>query len=352
MADPSPTSSQIHLPLSILPLAPSLAGSDPTFTDFPTEGVSQASTSSHSHAGAIAGGVIGGVALLSLLIGAFLYYRHKRRATPYPPRKRRGSEAVGDLPKVSADGFNGTDTLVGDDVYKNKRSGSYASRIGKHDSSSSIGHDRPSLGYEYDRTRTPSTLHGHKESDEEIPAMPLDYNYAPAPPSMAAFPDGRENQSRAAALAALHGDAAPTSWTQYPPMPHVPAREQSTSRPNSMIGLARSESMTRVGNRSSRRATRKAVPKYDDVPFSNPSSLTYPPTSPLDGNARHSNDHDEPRTGYGSSAESSHVNLHATKSREDLVAAGYEVPVLNHKSSFGNKAMHYLIPDPPPPQTD
>lgn len=359
----APSPSSIHLPGSILPLRPSLASGDPT-EGFPTEAPEPSPPSSNSHPGAIAGGVIGGVAFLSLLIGAFLYYRHRRRAASRPSQRRLASDLIGDIPKSSNDGFNGTDTLVGSDVFKNKRSGSYSSRIGKYESSSSIGHDRPSLGYEYDRTRTPSG-HGHQSMDgtDDIPATPLDLNYAPTFPTNAAFPDGRERsrdteqhqtQGRAAALAALHGDAAPTTWAQYPPMPAVPTRDSADSRPNSMVasGLARSESMTRPGNRSSRRATRKAVPKYDQEEFSNPSSPTYPPMSPLDA-ARGSNDHDDIHT---SSAESSNINLHQQlqekRSREELVAAGYEVPNLNHKSSFGNKAMHYLIPDPPPPQKD
>ncbi|KAI0088900.1 hypothetical protein BDY19DRAFT_155431 [Irpex rosettiformis] len=358
MSDLPTNTDAIHLPGSITPLRPSLGPANPSLTDIPTEGVSESSSSSHSHAGAIAGGVIGGVALLFLLIGAFLYYRHKRRAAPHPSRRRRGSEAIGDLRKPSGESFNGIDTLVGDDVFKAKRSGSYSSRIGKYESSSSIGHDRPSLGYEYDRTHTPSTVYGRRslESTGETPTS----GFAPALPTNAAFPDGRERsrsvsdqnqtQSRAAALAALHGDTAPTSWSQYPPMPPAP----TSNRPDSVVGsgLARSESMTRAGNRSSRRANRKAVPKYDQEEFSSPSSPTYPPISPLDS-ARRSHDHDEIPS---SSAESSNVNLHhqleVAKSREDLLAAGYEVPELNHKSSFGNKAMHYLIPDPPPPQTD
>ncbi|KAI8971263.1 hypothetical protein BD414DRAFT_386100, partial [Trametes punicea] len=36
-------------------------------------------------------------------------------------------------------------------------------------------------------------------------------------------------------------------------------------------------------------------------------------------------------------------------SREDLLAAGMDLPNLNHKSSFGDKPVHYIIPDMPPP---
>lgn len=38
-----------------------------------------------------------------------------------------------------------------------------------------------------------------------------------------------------------------------------------------------------------------------------------------------------------------------SRSREDLEAAGVELPTLDHKSSFGDRPVHYLIPDLPPP---
>jgi hypothetical protein len=346
----------IHLPGSILPLSPSLAGSAPIASTDPDTTTS--ASVSHSHAGAIAGGVIGGVALLLALIGVYLYYRQKRRATPYQVRQRRSSVSAVS-PHKAADSFNGTDTLVDDYASKSgaKRSGSYVSKAGGYDSTTSIGHGRPSMGYEDDRARTPSTLHGHKslESTEEIPVMPLDY--IPSLPPNVAQADGRTrsksvtDHNRAVALAALDGNDSPSSWNQYPPYSpsrHSTDARMSGSRPSSMVMLGRSDSMTRSGNRTSRRATRKAVPKYDDADLSNPASPTYPPTSP----ATASDFRDEVRASY--SAGNSNANLPAqmSRSRENLVAAGYEVPELNHKSSFGNKAMHYLIPDPPPRQVD
>ncbi|THH00710.1 hypothetical protein EW026_g1842 [Hermanssonia centrifuga] len=55
------------------------------------------------------------------------------------------------------------------------------------------------------------------------------------------------------------------------------------------------------------------------------------------------------------SAETSSLNLHASiraeRSREDLEAAGYEIPALTAKASFGDmRNVHYLIPDLPPLQ--
>ncbi|PSR74366.1 hypothetical protein PHLCEN_2v9874 [Hermanssonia centrifuga] len=46
-----------------------------------------------------------------------------------------------------------------------------------------------------------------------------------------------------------------------------------------------------------------------------------------------------------------HVSIHAERSREDLEAAGYEIPALTAKASFGDmRNIHYLIPDLPPSQ--
>ncbi|KAI0694515.1 hypothetical protein BC835DRAFT_1306267 [Cytidiella melzeri] len=321
--------------LSIIHSTP-IAGSTPTASVEPSTAAS--TSSSHSHAGAIAGGVIGGIALLLALIGVFVYYRYRRRSAPYHARRGRGPVAAADVPK-SADVFTGVDTLVGDDASKTgpKRSVSYGSKVGRYDSSSSIGHGRPSMSYEDSQAQTPTTLQGHRSMDsiEKPSEMPLDY--MPALPANANSIRGRSksviDQSRAAALAALDGNGTPTSRSQYPPVPARRSEDARTSCPESMMQLGRSESMTR-GSRVSRRATRKAVPKYDGAELSNPTSPTYSTNTPDSAN----------------SADDSSAILHVTPSmsREDLVASGFGIPELNHKSSFGNKAMHYLIPDPPP----
>ncbi|KAI0341332.1 hypothetical protein BDW22DRAFT_291589 [Trametopsis cervina] len=356
--------SGLNIPGSILSLIPNppLTGTTgvPTETSTPVP----AASSSQSHRGAIAGGVIGGVVLLCILISAALYYRFKRRA-PYQSRRGREETILPHSVPKSAEYFNGTDTLVGEEVLKTKRSASYSSRIGKYDSSTSIGHGRSSLGYSQedgsyighdDRTQA-SFQYGRRSKDsvEDIPPVPLEY--PPALP-IPTYTDGRTrsrsitDHSRAAALAALDGGAAPASWAQYPPSPHTPTRRSADARPSSM-SLSRSDSR---GNRSSngigRRATRKAVPKYDATEFSNPASPTspgYPPLSPV---AMQDSRDDVGHHSGSADTSSSSVNVSAMKSREDLMAAGYEVPDLNHKSSFGNKPMHYLIPDPPPPQRD
>ncbi|PSR72421.1 hypothetical protein PHLCEN_2v11702 [Hermanssonia centrifuga] len=61
------------------------------------------------------------------------------------------------------------------------------------------------------------------------------------------------------------------------------------------------------------------------------------------------------KTATTHSTETSSLNLHASicaeRSREDLEAAGYEIPALTANASFGDmRNAHYLIPDLPPPQ--
>lgn len=131
-----------------------------------------------------------------------------------------------------------------------------------------------------------------------------------------------------------------------------------------------------------RRAARKAVPKYDESEFaddrqhppspeqSHPPVALPPPQHPETQDleaARDSVYYDSRATPSIPSASSSSTNLHAgsstvhgstqaaslttARSREDLVAAGYQLPRLSEKTSFGDmRTVHYLMPDLPPPQ--
>jgi len=313
------------------------------------------SSSSHRHAGAIAGGVIGGVAVLVALIAALLIYRYKRKS-PYGSRRSRRGPTAGGTPAK----HTGEDTFSG---YGDKKSptraastGSAAAMIGGRPDSSSIGHGRtsftPALSREdmssveggYGTPPTPSTLNGHKPMGiEDIPPLPLDA--MPINPTNVAFPEGRArtrsltSQNRAAALAKLDSGAV----SQYPPSPSGPFFAASHRTSLDAMALSGAPKVVEMNRSSSggRRATRKAVPKYKESEFSSPTSPTYPPTLP--------DTSDETRTTHSAATSSS--NLHAMKSREDLVAAGFDVPQLNHKTSFG-KPVHYLIPDLPPPQKD
>ena len=118
------------------------------------------------------------------------------------------------------------------------------------------------------------------------------------------------------------------------------------------------------GGPGPRRAARKPVPQLDALELSTPptpitsagasvsrgqslsstvtaaSSTPMPPASTAHPMYRHESH---------SSANVRTLAPGRQHSREDLEAAGMELPNLNHKSSFGDRPVHYLIPDMPPP---
>ena len=128
---------------------------------------------------------------------------------------------------------------------------------------------------------------------------------------------------------------------------------------------------------------RKAVPKYDEnefagsaaasaspgssLPSTAPVSSPVSPISGRDGEGRgsvyydtrsagssSSNLHEGSSTAHGSSTLHDGMQIvRPTRSREELIAAGYKIPKLNEKTSFGDmQNVHYLMPDLPPPQVD
>ena len=47
------------------------------------------------------------------------------------------------------------------------------------------------------------------------------------------------------------------------------------------------------------------------------------------------------------------ATMRSVRSRDELLAAGYQIPKLSEKTSFGDmRNVHYLMPDLPPPQKD
>ncbi len=106
-----------------------------------------------------------------------------------------------------------------------------------------------------------------------------------------------------------------------------------------------------AGGPGGRRAARKPVPQLDAPEVTVPSSPTFGAsvsrgqslasmvTTVSTAHPMYRND----------SHSSTHLRAVRQPSREDLEAAGMELPNLNHKSSFGDRPVHYLIPDMPPP---
>ncbi|PSS29835.1 hypothetical protein PHLCEN_2v2676 [Hermanssonia centrifuga] len=361
-------------------------------TSSPALSVSAVS-SSHRHAGAIAGGVIGGVAVLVAIIAALIFFRCRNVA---PRVRRRNGDVL--APTGGAfrkwDGLASRDSAIGaalpisNATYKvaptrHASTGSAAAMISPP--SSSLGHGRytttPGLSHENEDlsddeekwpTTPSSTLQGHRpfELIETVPPLPVDLSSAPATPMSAAFPHGRSrersaSQNRALTLAKLDATALPRS----PYSPYTPTSPSATSHKRQSLDgrvlsspsgsssshypMPPSTEMIRMARTSSgtKRTARKAVPKYDEAEFAAVAPSMSP--SPFADQERRQSSYYETATTH--SAETSSSNLHASiraeRSREDLEAAGYEIPALTAKASFGDmRNVHYLIPDLPPPQ--
>ncbi|KAH9849034.1 hypothetical protein C2E23DRAFT_405755 [Lenzites betulinus] len=178
---------------------------------------------------------------------------------------------------------------------------------------------------------------------------------------------------RALALARLDGDSpSPPSSVPATPRtrsPAVPRRSVDSMQlrtfdappvPMQMANTAMNRSSS--GN-NPRRAARKPVPTLDEADARAPPSLTAPTlsstTSASSTTVGSRSPAPSPSQLYAHRSDSgSGSTLHAPghspapgrqHSREDLIAAGMELPNLNHKSSFGDKQVHYIIPDMPPP---
>ncbi|KAI0777342.1 hypothetical protein BD413DRAFT_609720 [Trametes elegans] len=193
---------------------------------------------------------------------------------------------------------------------------------------------------------------------------------------------------RALALAKLDGDSANSPPSSVPPTPRTrspttPRRSIDSmqlrtfdSHPVPMQMAPRPHADAAAPKRASagpnpRRATRKPVPLLNEADIapaptgpapslssassatiargSSTSSSRSPPPS------AHPMYHNNSGSGSGSTLRAQGVVPHPPAparqpSREDLAAAGMELPSLNHKSSFGDmRPVHYLMPDMPPP---
>ncbi|KAF7796108.1 hypothetical protein EIP86_007280 [Pleurotus ostreatoroseus] len=339
-------------------------------------------------------GVIGGVAGLVAIICALLFIRsrlHKRRGVAATNTFRKW-DGLSSRESGLAHGY--TTHSVGPSAYhtsaptRHPSTGSTAAMLGRK---GSIGY-----GAEYDDEKFPGTAepssHGHEPLEYAAPTTAYAYDFPspmiPATPSTA-FSSGRprdrsHSQSRALALAHLE------TASQSPPPPVTPISPYNfnhshnssldgrvlASPPTSPSGVQRSESIRMNRTSIGRHPTRKPVPKYDEsesvegdiTPSASPTMSPTQVPSPDTEAVRDSVYYDSRATPSASSSSSnlqggsSHLHssvthagtsLTAVRSREDLLAAGYQVPKLSEKTSFGSmRNVHYLIPDPPPKAMD
>ncbi|RDX46179.1 hypothetical protein OH76DRAFT_1301289, partial [Lentinus brumalis] len=364
-----------------------------------------AATSKTSRAGAIAGGVVGGVVLIAAAIAAYIYFGLCRRA---PTRSRR--RAMGNHTRAQLGKWGGLSSLDSgmDAPVAAARPGLVmaipSKKRGKTESTGAIltplsstahGHsgavrgtsdeDVATLaeekgvpytkGHEYIETVQPLAYANRRRSSASTSGGGLSPIVSVGEPLSSAGSNARSrtrssSQShRAMALAKLDGDdpvAAPSPRTRSPAVPRrsddAPPMAMPASPPYDVSPMNRSSSGGGPGA-GVRRAARKPVPQLD-ADLSMPptptsagasvsrgqsvaSTVTYASTSPLISASTHPMYRNESQSsGTLRAPPSGPVRQH---SREDLEAAGMELPDLNHKSSFGDRPVHYLIPDMPPP---
>ncbi|KAJ7474529.1 hypothetical protein B0H11DRAFT_2236210 [Mycena galericulata] len=360
------------------------AGSSSSGGTLPVDAVS----SSKVNRGAIAGGVIGGLAVIAAAIAAYFYLRYATASTSPSPR-RRGTRTWG--------GLGSTDSKARTYPSSSRAVGATVDR--HHSQSDSVGPMLDNNVYVIGNVgidSRPSRMNEGLEGDEEVDsyfspsqekisspthgspihspfsdpghidddAVPLDlitpvpgtgitrnsststssymnnnfsrprshpsspYSGSPTTPTASPFSNAAQNTT-----SSTLGHSDPST---YPPSPS-PAYPSGTSQTIAEVPgapVARRSSQGEPIASGSRRTPRKPVPQYNPT---DPALMSPPArTTPLPGAAA-----------PGSDSSSS--------SREGSMRSGREGgPTLNHKASFGaeGRAVHYLMPDMPPPQRD
>ncbi|KAJ7770104.1 hypothetical protein B0H16DRAFT_1517271 [Mycena metata] len=329
--------------------------------------VSGSSSHKSVNKGAIAGGVIGGLAVIAAAIAAYFYIRYASASTAPGAARNRSRKW---------DGLGSTDSKArGYPTAVSGRHNSQADSVGpilSHDSNvyviGSVGIDsRPSRindGLDEDEgisdfypsqekiSGSPSRSNPFSESGHDDDSVPLDL-ITPLPGSAVT-----RNSSTSTSSYMNNNFSRPRSHPGSPyGSPTSPSGDSPFSNNNTSSSLNHPESSypptatpspafpsgtsqdgsfrPRRGSAGeplasgSRRTPRKPVPQYNPTD----PALTSPPPPPMPTLPQ---DSDSSREGSLRS-----------------IGAG-DVPRLSHKASFGaeGRAVHYLIPDMPPPQRD
>ncbi|KAJ7746489.1 hypothetical protein DFH07DRAFT_591123 [Mycena maculata] len=383
VASSSSTSTQGSSTSATSTSASSGAGSTSTSVTLPVN----AASSSKVNRGAIAGGVIGGLAVIAAAIAAYFYLRYASAASRASPRKRTtrkwgglGSvdsktNAYPSAPRASraADRHHSQSSSVGpmldDTVYVIGNVGieSRPSRINDglgleaedevnsyfspsqekftsptHGSAmrpnpfSDSGHidddvpmdlisSAPGQGVTRNSSSTSSYMNNNFSRPRSHPSSP--YSGSPTTPTESPFSIPAAN----ATSSTLNHPDVPSSYvpSSYAPSPS-PAYPSGSSQDAAAPPAARRSPTGEaiVAGGSARRTPRKPVPQYNptDPALASPPLPSRPPLP--------------------AAAESD-------SSREGSIRSG-DWPNLTHKASFGaeGRAVHYLIPDMPAPQRD
>ncbi|TBU38145.1 hypothetical protein BD309DRAFT_548959 [Dichomitus squalens] len=365
----------------------SATGSSPSPTSSSTALPVHAAASGKSKAGAIAGGVVGGVVIVAAALAAYIFFGLCRRS---PTRSRRramdGSAPLGKWGglssrdsgmDVSAPAVGGKGAVVAALPHKHTRATSESTSANLSPiSSTAHGH-----------LSSATTLAGVEE--EKAMGYGKGYEYIESVPPLAY----KGNRRRSSASTSYQGQLTPIESIPEP-NPSAGsqgrARSKSASQSHRALALAKldggsipasppyemgflpspmNRSSSGAGHSGPRRAARKPVPALSSADTLPSPTSTATPTVPTGASVSRGQSLASTATAtsyralnevpahpmYRNDSQSS-TNLRApaaapsrSRSREDLEAAGLELPSLNHKSSFGDRPVHYLIPDLPPP---
>ncbi|OBZ78278.1 Mitochondrial inner membrane magnesium transporter LPE10 [Grifola frondosa] len=382
----SPTSS-VSQPFSSTSVSSGTLTSTSSSTSQSTTAFPVTAVSSHTHSGAIAGGVIGGVAVIVAVIAVMFYFGLCRR-TPTRSRRSRISGPHRQLGKWGGLSSRDSGMEVGLPVSaviaahpKRGTTDSTGAMIPGSPMVSTTGH---AVERGASRGASEEDLSTLAEEEKVNPARTMEYvetvpysnrrlslsgSTVNHDPGIARGSNGRSrtksaSQNRALALAKLDGSSSPIPSSPSPtpqanPFNLVYRRSVDSTHlrrvDSPIVGSPASTEMAPVNRASSggRRAMRKPVPAYDaaETPVrssSHASTSASTRSSPVARMYRIEGS----ETGSGSTVHG-RVPPPRTPSREELQAAGLELPALTHKSSFGDaRPMHYLIPDMPPLSTN
>ncbi|KAI0938489.1 hypothetical protein AcV5_000163 [Taiwanofungus camphoratus] len=377
-------SSGITFPLSVMPFTPSssVAASQTSASSSAAPSSTTVAFISHSHTGAIIGGVIGGVAALLLAIAAALFYLRLKRQIPSRSRPRSIAE-IGRSDGGKWNGLSSRDSTMEGGFGSSKHISSKPKKYGHEQTDSTgmiVSANNSSLGHgkEQEISEEDIATFGEErkvarrrsEYIETVPPLPFHDRRGSVASTLAGSPPlpssdnggfrrGRVSSSsqsqRAVALAKLDTNSPSSPSSPVSPYNARPQSVDSSTyagRPLSADALppmlvhgtanppsaeeAQRMNRTSSGGAVRRNPARKPVPSYH--------SLASTASAQSDAAVG---------TGTGTSAAPMEGGPPArgpsrSQSREDIARA----PHLNPKSSFGDmRRMHYLVPDMPPPTT-
>ncbi|KAH8101765.1 hypothetical protein BXZ70DRAFT_74931 [Cristinia sonorae] len=308
---------------------------------------------SHSHVGAIAGGTIGGIALLLLiLLGVYAFLRYRRRVNRTRSASQSGAIGGGGGGAGKWNGLSSRESniqsslpqyAVGDrkvvptGIRSVNQVQGPVSPVASDEDVSTLADEEKLEGGEYVNSVAPLPYtgqphHHHRRSStgsvlSSPPRSPTQHRIPP--PKLDA--NGAYAYSRRQSLDTRVLSSTPSSGSHTPVSP--------TNMPEM---IAMDIKRTSSGHRRVA-TTRKPVPTYTSSEVDVTSASSEFGVAPLT-----TTDIDRSRSVGSESATTlnSHGGGAAWKSREDLVG-------LSHKASFGEgRQVHYLIPDMPPPQKD